>query len=215
LILTTCKAISRGRNNGLGAAVPTHKEAASTSARAAVRITAVLAGAASRAAPETTTVGVTGAATGILAAKGAKAIVIVLLAVTMKRANPGKGLIVKVITITETAARGATPTVGVTALTAAETEMTLGAAATLLRKIGVIATKTAEAAALTAKTAEAAAPTTETTVATAPTTATTAATTKTTAVAAPTNLTTKVGATTVDPFLKVQEEKTKVGIDLS
>jgi hypothetical protein len=162
-----------------------------------------------------TTVGVTGAAIGILAAKGATATIIILLAIIIIRASPDKGLIVKVITIIETTAKGATPTVGVTALAAAETVMTLGAAATLFRKIGVTATETAEAAALTAETAEAAAPTTETTVATAPTTETTAATTKTTAVAAPTNLTTKVGAIIVDLFHKIQEEETRVGIDLS
>jgi hypothetical protein len=52
-------------------------------------------------------------------------------------------------------------------------------------------------------------------VATAPTARTTAATTETTAVAAPTKTTTKVGKMIVDLFLRVPEEETKVGIDLS
>jgi hypothetical protein len=162
-----------------------------------------------------TTTSVTGAAIGILVSGEATAAVIIILVIIMIGASPDKGLIVKVITIIEITAKGATPTVGVTAQAAAETVMILGAAATLFRKIGATATETAEAAVLTAETAEAAALTTETTVATAPTTETTAVTTETTAVAAPTKLTTKVGKMIVDLFLRVLEEETRVGIDLS
>jgi hypothetical protein len=164
------------------------------------------------------TIGVTGAATGILVSKGATAAAIIILIIIMIKeigANPDNGLIVIVNTIIETTAKGATPTEGATAQAATEIVMIPGAAVSLTRMVGATATETTEAAVPTAETTEVAVPTTETTVATAPTARTIAATTETTAVTAPTKTTTKVGKTTVDLFLRVPEEETKVGIVLS